>query len=131
MEINNANKIKEYFYLAKKTMKKNLFKIYANIMKEDIDFNNMNELFGLLTNEISYSYLAWKYFKIFGENSKNFEDILQIVISSFFGRKINCDFKFSYGDGDYYVKVYEFIREVNIQNYNDELKDNLKNTKSN
>ena len=46
----------------------------TNIMKEDIDFNNMNELFGLLTNEISYSYLAWKYFKIFGENSKNFED---------------------------------------------------------
>ena len=69
MEINNANKIKEYFYLAKKTMKKNLFKIYANtdfdinnIMKENIDFNNMNELFGLLTNEISYSYLA--YFKL-------------------------------------------------------------------
>ena len=60
---------------------------YQNIIdpiKDDPIFININTIFSELNDDICYSYLAYKYLKIFGKNSKNLEEILQIFLSEYF-----------------------------------------------
>ena len=73
--------------------------------------------------------MTWNYIKIFGKDSKNFQDIFQIIISSFFNQKIDCQFQFP-NDDKFFISISEHIKEIYNQLYNIELKDNENSSSS-
>ena len=88
-----------------------------NQLKDNILFNSIKEIFKLITDEICYSYLVWKYIKIFGENSQNFKEIFKIIINWYFEEDIKCDFNFPY-DSNYFINVHQYLANLlNNENY--------------
>ena len=65
--------------LSKKIDCKDLIKSLEN----ELDFQKIREAYNLFTTDYNYPYLTWNFIKIFGKDSKNFQDIFQIIISSF------------------------------------------------
>ena len=95
----------------------NFFDNAINQLENDIIFKNINEIFNLITDNIYYSYLAWKYIEIFGENSQNFKEIFEIIINGYFEEDIKCDFKYPY-DNNYFINVHQYLANLlNYQNY--------------
>lgn len=95
-----------------------------NQLKNDTIFNNINEIFNLIVDERFYSYLAWKYIKIFGENSQNFKEFFQIIINWYFEEEIKCDFDYPY-DSNYFINVQHYLANlINTENYYSLLNDN-------
>ena len=52
--------------------------------------------------------------EIFGENSKNFKDIIEIIINGYFEEYIKCDFNYPY-DSNYFINVQQYL--FNLLNY--------------
>ena len=67
--------------------------------------------------------MTWNYIQIFGKDSKNFQDIFQIIISSFFNNKIDCQFQFP-NDDKFFISISEHIKEIYYQLYNIGLNNN-------
>ena len=87
-------------------------------------YNKINNVIKSLNADTCYSYLIYQYLDIFGENSKNFQEIFQIIISSIYHQNIKCDFTFDF-DENYYNNVINFINslqnEMNNKLYYEEL----------
>ena len=60
--------------------------------------------------------MTWNYIQTFGKDSKNFQDIFQIIISSFFNHKIECQFQFP-NDDKFFISISEHIKEIYNQLY--------------
>ena len=71
----------------------------------------------MLTNDICYSYLIWEYIKIFGKNSKNFQDIFQIIINYVYEEEINLNFNFPFDD-EFLFLVHNYIDNIVTQKNN-------------
>ena len=71
-------------------------------------FEKINQVYKLLNVDIYYSYLAYQYMKFFGQNSKNYQDILSIEMSSIYHDDIKFDFNFPFDD-DYFNQVESFV----------------------
>ena len=91
--------------LSKKIDCKDLVKSLEN----QSDFQKIKEAYNLFTADYNYPYLTWNYIKIFGKDPKNFQDIFQIIISSFFNHKIDCHFKFP-NDDKFFLSISEHIK---------------------
>jgi len=95
----------------------NLLDNTINKLTNDSIFNNINEIFKLITDDIYYSYFAWKYIEIFGENSQNFKEIFQIIINWYFEEDIKCDLNYPY-DSNYFNSVHQYlVKLLNEENY--------------
>ena len=88
-----------------------------SIQNDDADFENINKAFNSLTSDVCYSYLTWQYIKIFGKNSKNFQDIFRIIISSFYDEKIDCNINIP-SDEDFFFNISNFIENFISQKQN-------------
>ena len=80
-------------------------------IKDGSDFNAISWVYGNLTDNICYPYITWRYIKIFGENSKNFEEIFQIIISNIYDKEIYCHFNFEY-DKNFYFNLANLISQI-------------------
>ena len=110
------------------------------IIDDDDTFKKINSVFmEFCENNIIYSYLSWKYIKIFGENAKNFQDIYQIAMCEFLKQKYECDFNFPY-DEHYFLRVsnqahitylsrdeYQNTEQVNDKETGEEKQENIYN----
>ena len=92
-------------------------------LEKESDFQKIREAYNLFTTDYNYPYLTWNYIKIFGKDSKNFQDIFQIIISSFFNNKIDCQFQFP-NDDKFFISISEHIKEIYYQLYNIGLNNN-------
>ena len=76
-------------------------------LKNDEDYESIDyffDSFNNITHKDCYSFIIYKYIKIFGENLKNFSEVFQIILSYIYNRKIICDFQFKYDD-DFFFNV--------------------------
>ena len=58
--------------------------IIINSIENKQLFEKINQVYKLLDVDICFPYLAYQYMKFFGENSKNFQEILIIVMNSIY-----------------------------------------------
>ena len=94
-------------------------------LKNDEDYESIDYLFDSfnnITHKDCYSFIIYKYIKIFGDKETNFSEVFQIILSYIYNRKIICNFEFPYDD-DFFFKVTEYISNLNNndtlnQNYN-------------
>ena len=96
--------------------------IIINSIENKQLFEKINQVYKLLDVDICFPYLAYQYMKFFGENSKNFQEILIIVMNSIYHDDIKCDFNFPFDDNFYdnvelFVSSFQNKKNNQINNY--------------
>ena len=74
---------------------------------EDPILQNIDNIFELFNANICYSYMSWKFMKIFGENSQNFMEFFQIV-SKYYDKEIEFEEDFPY-DEKYFINISNYL----------------------
>ena len=99
---NTLDKSQEYFENIDST------DVFISSIENKQLFEKINQVYKLLNVDIYYSYLAYQYMKFFGQNSKNYQDILSIVMSSIYHDDIKFNLNFPFDD-DYFNQVESFV----------------------